>query len=75
MKAGVVEQGRWSQMIIRTLLSEGEDEIKCILYFKTLLFTIMLYSSAVLKVRNGIMHCTNILKFHYEEQIRMDIIV
>ena len=43
--------------------------------FKTLLFTIMLYASAVLKVRNGIMHCTNILKFHYEEQIRMDIIV
>jgi len=34
VKAGVVEQGRWSQMIIRTLLSEGEDEIKCILYLK-----------------------------------------
>ena len=30
VKAGVVEQGRWLQMIIRTLLSEGEDEIKCI---------------------------------------------
>jgi hypothetical protein len=45
----VVEQGRWSQMTIRTLLSEGEDEIKCILYFKTLFFTIMLYASAVLK--------------------------
>ena len=48
MKA-VVEQGRWSQMIIRTLLSEGEDDIKCILYFITLFFTIMLYASAVLE--------------------------
>ena len=35
-------------MIIRTLLSEGEDEMECILYFKTLFFTIMLYASAVL---------------------------
>ena len=71
----VVEQGKLSQIIIRTLLSESEDEIKYILYFKPLLFMIMLYASAVLKVRNGIMHCTNVLKFHYEEQIRMDIIV
>ena len=57
VKAGVVEQGRWSQIIIRTLLCwEGEDEIKCILYFKTLLFMIMLYASAVLKVRKGFHH-------------------